>query len=309
MSDGTKAAGSSSRGAATSVADRRTVLITGCSSGIGAATARAFLDAGWCVYATSRDPDDIAALAEAGAHTAALDVTDGNEIDQVVARVADEAGRIDCLVNNAGYGQFGAVEDVSVGRLHDQFDVNVYGPHRLVRAVLPHMRERSSGTIVTVSSVLGRVSVPAAGPYCASKVAVEALHDALRAEVAPLGIGVVLVQPGPVDTAFSDRVGDEAGELDRTAAYHLWYRALDDASLAGGAGPGAVLPERVARSILDAASSVDPPARDPVGVAARLGLLARFLPDRWRDAAFRLVARSSTDGIRGLIGRGGSDAE
>ena len=136
----------------------KTALITGTSSGIGRATAAAFLRRDWTVYATARNTDDVADLAEAGCETAELDVTSGADVERVVERVIEETGRIDCLVNNAGYAQYGPVEDVPPDVLHDQFDVNVYGPHRLTRAVLPHMRERRTGTVVNVSSVQGRVS-------------------------------------------------------------------------------------------------------------------------------------------------------
>jgi NAD(P)-dependent dehydrogenase (short-subunit alcohol dehydrogenase family) len=267
-----------------------TVLITGCSSGIGRATARAFLDHGWQVYATARDPDDVADLADAGCETPALDVTDDNAVERVVARAVDEGGGLDCLVNNAGYGQFGAVEDLSTERLHAQFDVNVYGPHRLCRAALPHMREAGDGTIVNVSSVLGRVTVPGGGAYCASKWALEALSEALRVEVAPHGVSVTLVEPGPVNTSFGDRAASEHDAVQRTAAYERLYAMLDDGMLAGSA-VGEVEPERIARAIRRAATRADPPARLPVGWLARLTVMGRHLPDRVREAGFRLAAR------------------
>lgn len=116
------------------------VLITGCSSGIGRATAQTFNDNGWHVWATARDPTDVEALAEAGCTTAGLDVTDGDQMTEVVNRLVEVEGRIDCLVNNAGYGQAGAVGDVPLERIHAQFDVNVYGVVRLIKAVLPQMR-------------------------------------------------------------------------------------------------------------------------------------------------------------------------
>ena len=141
----------------------KTVLITGSSSGIGRATAAAFLDEDWTVHATARDTADIEDLAEAGCETHELDVTDDEDVADVVDRVVDADGRIDCLVNNAGFGQFGPLEDVPVEDLHAQFDVNVYGPHRMARAVLPHMREQGEGTIVNLSSVSGRVATPGMG--------------------------------------------------------------------------------------------------------------------------------------------------
>jgi len=270
-----------------------TVLITGCSSGIGAATARAFLDADWTVYATARDTDDLEALDEEGCEIAKLDVTDGSQVHDVVDRVIEETGRIDCLLNNAGYATYAPVEDVPLRDVHRQFDVNVYGPHRLIRAVLPHMRERAEGTIVNLSSVNGRMAHPMSGIYSGSKFALEAMSDALRSEVAGFDIDVVLIEPGPVATDFWDRAADEEAipEAERTPAYERFYRAAEDAGAVGSGGPIAIDPEAVAGTILNAASCTDPAARYPVGAFARLTLPGRFLPDRWRDRIHRLVVR------------------
>lgn len=290
-------------------ADRRrvqkTVLITGCSSGIGRAAAHAFNDEGWTVYATARNPADIETLGEAGCELATLDVTDQSDVDRVVDRVLDEEGAIDALVNNAGYGQFGPIEDVSTAEVHEQFDVNVYGPHRLVKAVLPAMRRERDGTIVNVSSVAGRVSFPGGGVYSGSKFALEAMSDALRNEVSEFGIDVVVVEPGPVKTNFSRRAQSEAGvepdggeddasdedTSDRSGAYEEFYAMFEDAQLIGGDGPGAVEPELVAGAIYDAASATRPPARIQSGTAARVGVLARFLPDAVFDRGYELVRK------------------
>ncbi|RLM51677.1 SDR family oxidoreductase [Halorubrum sp. Atlit-28R] len=273
---------------------QKTVLITGCSSGIGRAAAHAFLDEGWTVYATARNPADVEALGEAGCELATLDVTDRDDIDRVVERILDEEGAIDALINNAGYGQFGPVEDVTTDRVHDQFDVNVYGPHRLIRAVLPSMRRERDGTIVNVSSVAGRVSIPGGGVYSGSKFALEAMSDALRNEVADLGIDVVVVEPGPVKTSFSERAEREADPeeregIERTDAYADFYAMFEDAQLMGGDGPGAVEPELVAHAIYDAASATQPPARVQPGTVARVGVLARFVPDALIDRVYGLV--------------------
>lgn len=205
------------------------VLITGCSSGIGRATAHRFLEEGWRVWATARDPDDVAGLARAGCRSAALDVTDDEQVERVVERVVDRDGRIDCLVNNAGFGQAGAVEEVPVERLRVQFDVNVFGPVRLVQAVLPHMRTAESGTVVNVSSLLGRVVYPTRGAYAGSKHALEALSDALRMEVAGFGVDVVVVEPGAVSTGFDDRLRDTRDATLETPAYDRLRRVVDAA--------------------------------------------------------------------------------
>jgi len=270
----------------------KTVLITGCSSGIGREAAKAFLDDdGWRVYATARDTDDIADLGEGGCETAALDVTDVNQVRQVVERVISETGRVDALVNNAGYGQMGPIEEVPTRAVHEQFDVNVYGPHRLTRAVLPHMRERERGTIVNVSSVAGRVAHPGGGVYAGSKFALEAMSDALRPEVEPFDIDVALVEPGPVNTSFSDNVQSRTDALERSGAYDWFYSVIEDTQLIGGGGFGSVEAKQVAETILEAANSPDPKARYPVGSFGKLSSLARLTPDPIRDALFGVVRR------------------
>lgn len=269
----------------------KTVLITGCATGIGRATARAFLDEEWRVWTTAPEADDVAELADEGCRTAELDVTNPRECERVVEDVVDTEGRLDCLVNDAGYGQFGPLEDVATEDLHDQFDVNVYGPHRLVREVVPHMRERGDGTIVNVSSVSGRIATPGNGAYCASEFALEAMSDSLRAEVDGFGIDVVVVEPGPVDTPFDDRVEEELEMATHRPEYDWLYEMYDDASTIGGSGTLSIPPRAVALTIRDAAYASDPEPRYPVGEFAKLALLTRFLPGKWRDAAFRLLQK------------------
>ena len=275
---------------------QKTVLITGCSSGIGRETAHAFNDEGWTVYATARNPADVEALGEAGCELATLDVTDQSDVDRVVDRILDEEGAIDALINNAGYGQFGPIEDVSTANVHRQFDVNVYGPHRLIKAVLPGMRRERDGTIINLSSVAGRLSFPGGGVYSGSKFAIEAMSDALRNEVAEFGIDVVVVQPGPVKTNFAKRAEreadpDEADGVERSGAYEEFYDLFDDTQAIGGDGPGSVEPELVAGAILNAASATQPPARVQPGTVARIGVLARFLPDPLLDKGYDIVRK------------------
>lgn len=272
-----------------------TVLITGCSSGIGRATARAFLDEDWTVYATARNPDDIEALGDEGATLATLDVTDDGDVERVVSRIVEEQDGITALVNNAGYGQLGPVEDVPVEQVHRQFDLNVYGPHRLARAVLPHMRDEADGTIVNVSSLSGRISYPGNGVYCGSKFAMEAMTDAMRAEIEEYGVDAVLVEPGPVETGFAERAvaevenGGEVPGVERSGAYPRLYELIEDATALGGDGPGAVAPEAVAEEIVNVATMTKPPARVPVGPVATYGQYLRFLPDGLRDRLYGLA--------------------
>ncbi|QFU81231.1 SDR family oxidoreductase [Natronorubrum aibiense] len=272
---------------------KQCVLITGCSSGIGRATATAFLENDWQVFATARNTDDIAALEEAGCTTLALDVTDPEQVARVVERTVELGGSIDCLVNNAGYAQMGPMEDVSTVDLHRQFDVNVYGPHRLVRAALPHMRAQGEGRIINVSSVIGRISFPGSGAYAGSKHALEAMSDSLRAEVEEFGIDVTVIEPGPVETNFTERVDEELPGDQRTPAYETLYELYDEMQLIGGGngGPFASSPEDVAAAIIEASTVSEPPARYPVGALAQYGVYARFLPDTLRDAGYRLLRK------------------
>ena len=269
---------------------KKTVLITGCSSGIGQATAKAFLEEDWLVVATARNPDDVTDLKAEGCETMALDVTDSEQVRDVVERTVEMGGGIDCLVNNAGYAQKGPLEDVTLADLHRQFDVNVYGPHRLARAALPHMRAQAKGRIVNVSSVLGRLAFAGTGAYSGSKHALEAMSDSLRAEVEEFGIDVVLIEPGTVNSTFHDRTNDELPAR-RTPAYETLYELYDDAEVIAGDGPLAVDPEDVAAAILHAGTCPEPPARYPVGPLAEYGLYARYLPDSVRDAVYGFVRK------------------
>jgi NAD(P)-dependent dehydrogenase (short-subunit alcohol dehydrogenase family) len=266
-------------------------LVTGASAGIGRATARAFLAEDWIVYATARDPDDIAALGDAGCETARLDVTEDDDVARVVDLIGDAHGRLDCVVNNAGFAQFGALEDLDPASLQRQFDVNAFGPHRLAREALPLMREVEGGTIVNVSSVVGKFSIPGSGAYAGSKAALEAMSDALRAEVGSFGVDVVVVAPGPVESSFYDRADDELADVDRTEAYEDIYELYDDANAMGGFGPASIQPGTVADVIVNAASATDPEPRYPVGPVAKYAGLARFVPVRLRDRVFGLARR------------------
>jgi NAD(P)-dependent dehydrogenase (short-subunit alcohol dehydrogenase family) len=270
----------------------KTVLITGASSGIGRATARVFLNDGWQVYATARDPDDVADLAADGAQTAELDVTHARKVERVVDRILDEQGRIDCLVNNAGYGQFGPVEDVPTDVLADQYDVNVYGPHRLTRAVLPQMREQGEGTIVNVSSIAARFAAPGMGAYVSSKAALDSLSGSLRAELGEYGVDVVLVEPGPVSTNFADRTDDSRANLERSGGYDHIYAMQDDRRSIEYDRTFGIPPGQVAYAILDAANTSDPPARRTVGTVAALAKYLEYVPDRWRDSLFGVLMRA-----------------
>ena len=280
-----------------------TVLITGCSSGIGRETALSFLADGWEVYATARNPADVETLGEEGANIATLDVTEDDDVERVVSRIVDEHGHVDCLVNNAGYGQPGPVEDVPIEQVHDQFDVNLYGPLRLTRAVLPHMRERGTGTVVNVSSAVGRIAVPGMGIYSGSKFALEGVTDSLRGEVAEYGVDAVLVEPGPVDTNFYEHANGEIDGVERSGAYERFYQMYGDRQAVDGGMPGAVSPKAVADTILDAANVQDPDPRYPVGTSAKVAEYGRLVPAKWRDRLYETFSELSTsDWAKKLFG-------
>lgn len=271
-----------------------TVLITGCSSGIGHATALAFRDRGWEVYATAPAPSKLDDLAEAGCHTAKLDVTDPGDAKVVAGRIVEEQGRIDCLFNNAGYGQIGPMEELSTDLLREQFEVNYFGAHRVARAVLPYMREQGSGLILNTSSVYGRTIMLGQGAYAGSKWALEALSDTLRVELSDHDVDVVAIEPGPVETEFGERALEEIDKLDRTGAYE-WFYTLFDTRRYGrrliDRGVGYIQPEDVAAVVVEIAESEDRPRRRVVGPWKYMVWLGYVLPDGVRDRALELLKR------------------
>jgi NAD(P)-dependent dehydrogenase (short-subunit alcohol dehydrogenase family) len=185
---------------------KKAALITGCSSGIGAATARRLHERGWKVYATARKVESLAPLQAAGCETLALDVDDEASMQAAVAAVEAREGAVGVLVNNAGYSQSGALETLPLSKVRAQFETNVFGLLRMCQLVLPKMRERGWGKIVNVSSMGGKLTFPGGGAYHATKHAVEALSDALRFEVKAFGVDVVVIQPGLIRTGFADAV-------------------------------------------------------------------------------------------------------
>ncbi len=261
-------------------------LVTGCSSGIGRAIAAGASADGHRVFATARRRDSIANLP--GVETLALDVTDSSAIRAAVAQVLAQAGRIDVLVNNAGYGQMGTVEDVPLAKWRAEFDVNVFGTIEVTQAVLPPMRQAKSGTIVMIGSIGGRISYPFGGPYCASKFALEAISDALRLEVRPFGIRVVMIEPGPIHTRFAETAEHSVETFaDARSAYHSAYENAF-ARFRKETTVGALPPEAVAKAVLRAVRRKLPPARIFVTLPAKIGALAkRLLPDRLMDFGMR----------------------
>lgn len=270
----------------------RAVLITGCSTGIGRAAALRLHRAGLPVYATARRPETLDGLAREGISILPLDVTDEESMTGAVKRVEDDHGAVGALVNNAGSGVYGAVEDVPLDTARASFETNVFGLVRLTQLVLPGMRDQGYGRIVNTSSILGRFSPPGGGLYHATKHAVEAYSDALRLEVARYGVRVSLIEPATVRTEFfSNAISQFAGPpgtpyADFYDGLASW--AIDVAQGRTQAGRFAVSPEKVAAVIERAITARRPRARYAVGILARGALsMRRCLPDTLFDKFVR----------------------
>lgn len=266
----------------------KTVLITGCSSGIGAAAARALRERGWRVFATARKAADVERLRAEGLESLALDLDDPASIRAAVEDVlARTDGRLDALFNNGGFGQVGAVEDLTRDALRAQFETNLFGWVELTNLVIPAMRRQGRGRIVMNSSVLGYAAFPYRGAYNAVKFAVEGLADTLRLELAPAGIQVVLVEPGPITSRFRENcLPHFERHIDWQNSVH---RAQYESQLArlrtpGPAAPFTLGPESVVDKLLHALESPFPKARYPVTVpAVAFGWLKRLLSVRTMD--------------------------
>jgi NAD(P)-dependent dehydrogenase (short-subunit alcohol dehydrogenase family) len=281
----------------TSTARSRAALVTGCSTGIGRSAALALHHAGLPVYATARRPESLRELADAGLTTLALDVTDEPSMRAAVDRVEADHVAVGVLVNNAGYALQGPVETTPMSQARAQFETNVFGLTRLTQLALPGMRAQGWGRVVNVSSMGGRFTFPGGGFYHASKHAVEALSDALRYELAPFGVAVVLIEPGPVSSAFGDTaIGSieavpDGGQDNGDDAYEGFRRALAQRYAQAYDGSRARLtssPEAVAGVIVRAVQARRPRARYTVGpVAKTLIGLRRFAPSPVFDAVIR----------------------
>lgn len=268
-------------------------IVTGASSGIGELTARQLRARGFEVYAGARRTDRMSGLEPLGVHVIALDVTDDASMVDFVDRVFTEQGRIDVLVNNAGYGAYGAVETVPMEDARAQFDVNVFGLARMTQLVLPHMREAGRGRVINISSIAGVVSEPYGGWYHASKHAVEGLSDCLRQELRPLGIEVVLVEPGPVLTDWNPIAANSLVKASKGTAYEKSAKATKRALKVMNSPAVAVKADAVVDVVMEAATEPDVRARYAVGKrAAAIMFLARVLPTRAVDAVTGLLFRS-----------------
>lgn len=270
----------------------RAVLITGCSTGIGRATALRLAKAGLPVYATARRIDSIGDLEAAGCRILALDVCDEESMQAAVAEVEQREGAVGVLINNAGYGSDGAIEEVPIEEIKRQFETNVFGLLRLTQLVLPGMRAQNSGRIFNLSSMGGRLTLPGGGIYHATKYAVEALSDALRFEVAGFGIDVVVIEPGIIKTEFGPtaiaKLGVAAKPNSPYAEFHKRLSASIEDAYSGQMAALAAEPDAVAKVIECAIAAKTPNTRYLITAGAHLFVgLRRLLSDRLWDAFLR----------------------
>lgn len=268
----------------------KVALVTGASAGIGEATALELQRLGHVVYAGARRVDRMAGLKKRGIRPLPLDVTDEQSARQAVATIVAEQGRIDVLVNNAGYGSYGAVEDVPLTEGQRQFDVNVFGGIRLVRLVTPIMRQQGSGRIVNVSSVGGEIHTPFGAWYHGSKFALEGMSNVLRIELAPFGIDVIVIQPGVTRSEWSSIAAEHLRETSGHGPYAGAATRYAQAMTTGRLHDRASDPSVIARTIGVSATARRPRTRYATGSYARPVLaLRRMLPDRGFD---RIISRS-----------------
>jgi NAD(P)-dependent dehydrogenase (short-subunit alcohol dehydrogenase family) len=274
-------------------APSKAVLITGCSSGIGRATALRLAASGWMVYATARRPETLTELAAAGCRTLALDVTDEQSMQAAVAEIERAEEAVGVLINNAGYSQSGAIETVPLQAVRRQFETNVFGLVRLTQLVLPKMRAQRWGKVVNVGSMGGRLSFPGGGHYHATKHALEAISDALRFELRGFGIDVILLEPGLITTAFGEAATASMADVELTGddPYAKFNTTVGAVTKGAYEGPMKLLgggPDRVAKTIERALKRRHPPARIKITPSAKVTIgMRRLMPDRLWDAAMR----------------------
>ena len=253
---------------------QRIALVTGASSGIGKATAELLAENDFYVFAMARRKDRLEQIRSENIEPIPLDVTDTAAIKAAIDHVIVTKGRIDVLVNNAGFGQLGTIECVSLEAAHRQFAVNVYGYAQFMQAVLPYMREQKSGCIVNISSILGKIALPGFGWYAASKHAVEALSESLRGEVKALGIRVIVIAPGLIKTEFAAKQFELLRTVKHPSAYQKIILGLHRLLAGEPEAPG---PEIIARAIVRSVTQSSPPVRYALPWDSKTAVMARWL--------------------------------
>jgi short-subunit dehydrogenase len=262
---------------------QKVVLITGTALGIGKSTAEYLIDKGHIVYGGDILIEENLYLNDIGGIALEMDVTNQNHVDNAVEKIISEQGRIDVLVNNAGLGVYGAIEDVSMEDIYYQYDVNLFGLARVTKAVLPHMREKENGTIINISSVLGETYGPLAGWYLSTKHALEGWSDALRVELKKFNIDVVVVQPGAINTNFSNVTKTYIDKYRENSPYqHLYGEPITDTGndiLSNQSDPIVI-----AKVINKAMEARNPKTRYAAGAYSKLGIfLRKIMTDKMFD--------------------------
>jgi NAD(P)-dependent dehydrogenase (short-subunit alcohol dehydrogenase family) len=266
----------------------KVALVTGGSSGIGEATAVKLRELGYTTYAAARRVQRMEHLTASGIRPLAMDVTDEESMQSGVKHILAEEGRIDVLVNNAGYGSYGALEDVPLSEARSQFEVNVFGAARLTQLVLPQMRDRRSGTIINITSMGGKIYTPLGAWYHATKFALEALSDCLRLEVRPFGINVVVIEPGGINTEWGGIAAEKLRTVSGAGPYADQARAVAASLTSEASRRRQSSPTVVANAIAKAVTARRPRTRYAVGYGARpMIFLHDVLPDRGFDAFIR----------------------
>jgi len=264
---------------------KKVILITGASSGMGYETARILAEQGHRVYGAARRVQKIEELAEYGVQALPLDITDEASIIACVKEIISREGRIDVLINNAGYGYFGAIEDVPMADAKHQFEVNIFGLARMTQEVLPHMRKQHSGRIVNLASVAGHVTLAFGAWYNATKYALEAFSDALRMEVKPFGIEVVIIEPGAIRTDWGIIAADHLRDSSKGGAYEQTATRMAEGLRKLYLSKIPTDPKVISRKIARAAVCRCPRTRYRTGRGAKfMVFLHTILPARWWDA-------------------------
>jgi NADP-dependent 3-hydroxy acid dehydrogenase YdfG len=267
---------------------QKIVLITGAASGIGRSTAEQFVQNGFITYATSRRLETLMPLQDIGCEILELDITLETSMQTAISAILERHGRIDVLVNNAGYGLNGPIEELEMDKLRHQFETNVFGLVRLTQMVLPTMRQHQSGRIINVGSIGGTFTAPGAGAYHASKWALESITDALRFEVQSFGIDVSLIQPTGVYTQFDQKIASTMPNTGASSPYAFFktnHLRVTQRMFSSNSNAGIIKPEVVARVILNAAKAKKPRTRYKVGFSAIIySSLRKLVSDRAWDA-------------------------
>ncbi|QQE10942.1 oxidoreductase [Planctomycetota bacterium] len=272
--------------------NQKTVLVTGASAGIGKATAKLLKEKGYNVYACARRLEKMDDLKQLGIHPIKMDVTDNASMEQGIEQINREAGGVDILINNAGYGSYGSVEDVPIDEARRQFEVNVFGLARLSQLVLPHMRQQAFGKIVNVTSVGGKIYTPMGGWYHATKHAVEGLSDCMRNEVKPFGIDVIIMEPGAIATEWAGIASQSLLKTSGDTAYKQQAELMGKVLDAAESTPKISKPIVIAEEIYKSISARKPKTRYVAGHMAKTALrMRKYLSDKMYDRMFLMAIK------------------